>query len=395
MKAIGIDIGTTTISGVVLDVAKRQVLEARTVQNGSFIKTEHEWERIQDVDVILDKAADLVKELLACCPEAGAIGLTGQMHGIVYLDRKGRHISPLYTWQDGRGNLSSDGHKPLTEQVMDKTGVFIASGYGLISHLYNLRNGLVPQEAVSLCTIGDYLGMVLTGRKYPLVHISNAASLGFFDVQRGGFREDAMKEMGIDPSILPEITEDFTELGRYQGMALMVTHDRDEAYQICEYLLLMERGRIIGKGRTKELFQNPGTVKAAVLTGCKNISRIIPINEHRVKAVEWNQELEVGQRVDESVTHIGIRAHDMIPADGWKEGTDSRGNNMVRTGTARVSEMPFEWYVTLENGLWWKKGKQAGEYSHEFHLPEALYVPKEAILLLRDSNIPDDGGNAR
>ena len=65
MKAIGIDIGTTTISGIVLDTEKRQVLEARTVQNGSFIKTEHEWERIQDVDVILDKAEDLVKELLA------------------------------------------------------------------------------------------------------------------------------------------------------------------------------------------------------------------------------------------------------------------------------------------------------------------------------------------
>ncbi len=218
MKAIGIDIGTTTISGIVLDTEKRQMLEARTVQNGSFIKTEHEWERIQDVDVILDKAEDLVKELLACCPEADVIGLTGQMHGIVYLNRNGRHVSPLYTWQDGRGNLSSDGHKPLTEQVMDKTGVFIASGYGLISHLYNLRNGLVPREAVSLCTIGDYLGMALTGRKYPLVHISNAASLGFFDVQRGGFRKDAMKEMGIDPSILPEITEDFTELGRYQGI---------------------------------------------------------------------------------------------------------------------------------------------------------------------------------
>jgi hypothetical protein len=29
MKAIGIDIGTTTISDVVLDVAKRQVLESR------------------------------------------------------------------------------------------------------------------------------------------------------------------------------------------------------------------------------------------------------------------------------------------------------------------------------------------------------------------------------
>ena len=117
MKAIGIDIGTTTISGVVLDVAKRQVLESRTVRNGSFIKTEHECERIQDVDVILDKAVGLVKELLACCPEAGAVGLTGQMHGIIYLDRNGRHVSPLYTWQNGRGNILSDGCRSLTKQV--------------------------------------------------------------------------------------------------------------------------------------------------------------------------------------------------------------------------------------------------------------------------------------
>lgn len=218
MKAIGIDIGTTTISGVVLDTEKRQVLEARTVQNGSFIKTEHEWERIQDVDVILGKAVDLVKELLSCCPETGAVGLTGQMHGIVYVDRNGRHVSPLYTWQDGRGNLFTDGGRTLTEEARGRTGFIVPSGYGLISHLYNLRNGLVPREAVSLCTIGDYLGMVLTGRKHPLVHISNAASLGFFDVQRAGFREDAMKEMGIDPSILPEITENLTELGRYQGI---------------------------------------------------------------------------------------------------------------------------------------------------------------------------------
>ena len=218
MKAIGIDIGTTTISGVVLDVAKRQVLESRTVRNGSFIKTEHEWERIQDVDVILDKAVGLVKELLACCPEAGAVGLTGQMHGIIYLDRNGRHVSPLYTWQDGRGNILSDGCRSLTKQVRDKTGISAASGYGLITHLYNLRNGLVPRDAVSLCTVADYLGMVLTGRKYPLVHVSNAASLGFFDVRKGAFHIEAMKEMEIEPSILPEITEEHAELGRYRGI---------------------------------------------------------------------------------------------------------------------------------------------------------------------------------
>lgn len=42
MKAIGIDIGTTTIGGVVVEVDERRhstVIEARTIQNGSFIGT--------------------------------------------------------------------------------------------------------------------------------------------------------------------------------------------------------------------------------------------------------------------------------------------------------------------------------------------------------------------
>ncbi len=46
MKAIGIDIGTTTISGVVVEVDERRystVIEAKTIQNGSFIGTSNEW----------------------------------------------------------------------------------------------------------------------------------------------------------------------------------------------------------------------------------------------------------------------------------------------------------------------------------------------------------------
>ena len=96
--------------------------------------------------------------------------------------------------------------------MRDKTGISAASGYGLITHLYNLRNGLVPRDAVSLCTVADYLGMVLTGRKYPLVHVSNAASLGFFDVRKGAFHIEAMKEMEIELSILPEITEEHRDV---------------------------------------------------------------------------------------------------------------------------------------------------------------------------------------
>ena len=79
MKAMGIDIGTTTISGVVLDVEKKQVVETRTIPNGSFLPTRKDWERMQDVSVILKKARALVDELLDCCLDCASIGLTGQI----------------------------------------------------------------------------------------------------------------------------------------------------------------------------------------------------------------------------------------------------------------------------------------------------------------------------
>ncbi|MCD8189420.1 MAG: hypothetical protein LUD78_04245 [Clostridiales bacterium] len=247
MKTIGIDIGTTTISGVILSVDEELVVEARTVENDSFLKTEQEWERVQDADVILRKATNLVNELLEHCPEAEAIGLTGQMHGIVYLDASGKHISPLYTWQDGRGNLPTGDGKPLTELVREKTGLSVAAGYGLLTHLYNLRSGLVPQAAAALCTIGDYLGMVLTGRKTPLVHASNGASLGFFDSQNGRFRTDALEKAGIDLRLLPELTEDFAVLGAYRGIPVTAAIGDNQAsflgsVGICPNIVLLNMG---------------------------------------------------------------------------------------------------------------------------------------------------------
>ena len=63
MKTIGIDIGTTTISGVVMEnknAEKSRTLEAKTIENGSFIATANEWEKIQDAEQIVSKAQGLL-----------------------------------------------------------------------------------------------------------------------------------------------------------------------------------------------------------------------------------------------------------------------------------------------------------------------------------------------
>ena len=153
MKTFGLDIGTTTISAVVYD-SDRGVIAARTVKNDSFL-TGESWERIQDPAVIEAAAMESVRVLLAEHPDVAAIGVTGQMHGILYLDSHGTPVSPLYTWQDGRGDLPHPDGGTWASYLSACSGYELATGYGLVTHAYNLHHGLVPKEATVLCTIHD------------------------------------------------------------------------------------------------------------------------------------------------------------------------------------------------------------------------------------------------
>lgn len=229
MKTIGIDIGTTTISAVVMDTENKKLLTSRTVANGSFIQTAYEWERIQDVNLLIKKAKELLDELLQQYPDTEAIGLTGQMHGILYTNKEGQCISPLYTWQDGSGDQPEFDGESIAAQITRKYGIFAATGFGLVTCLYHVKKGLVPEGSVSVCTISDYLGMCLTGRKSPLLHASNGASLGFYDTKNWRFQEEMIADAGMELSMQPEVTADIKELGTYRGIPVLVSLGDNQA----------------------------------------------------------------------------------------------------------------------------------------------------------------------
>lgn len=206
MKTLGLDIGTTTISAVVYDT-DAGVLTSRTIKNDSFL-TGESWERIQDPSVIWEKSVAVVQELLREYPDVTAMGLSGQMHGILYLDAAGTPVSPLYIWQDGRGDLPYDETHSWAAHLSELTGYSLATGYGLVTHCYNLNHGLVPKNAVKLCTIHDYLAMKFSGRSTPVTEATDAASLGLYDGPNHRFDPESLQKAGIDPAILPEVVTD-------------------------------------------------------------------------------------------------------------------------------------------------------------------------------------------
>lgn len=161
----------------------------------------------------------------------------------------------------------------------------------------------------------------------------------------------------------------------FRGFSIVVTHDRDEAFQFCDELIVLDQGKIIAKGDTNEIFENPRKVQVARLTGCKNISRVEIIDDYHLKSVDWGFTFEVSEKISPNITHIGIRAHDFAQA---KESDV----NLIDTSNASVIEMPFEWEVTLANGLWWKIEKEI--HDHEFIIPRYLKVDPKNIVLLEE-----------
>ena len=124
----------------------------------------------------------------------------------------------------------------------------------------------------------------------------------------------------------------------FDGFSILVTHDRDEVFQFCDELLILDKGKIIAKGDTHELFENPGKVQVARLTGCKNISKIEVIDEYHLETLDWGVVFEVSEKISPNITHIGIRAHDFSPAE--KDDV-----NVFDTKNAKKLEMPFEWEI--------------------------------------------------
>ena len=210
MKAIGIDIGTTSVCGVVIDVENGGIIKSVTKNSNAFIETPNSWEKIQSVEKIISLATDILNSLMDS--DVKAIGVTGQMHGIVYTDIEGEAVSPLYIWQDGRGNL------PYKDTTYAKY-LNSFSGYGNVTDFYNRENGLRPENATSYCTIHDYFVMKLCALKKPLIHSSDAASFGCYDIKNNKFNYDC----NVD------ITNDYCIAGEYKGVPVSVAIGDNQA----------------------------------------------------------------------------------------------------------------------------------------------------------------------
>jgi molybdate transport system ATP-binding protein len=159
--------------------------------------------------------------------------------------------------------------------------------------------------------------------------------------------------------------------------SFLVTHSRDEAYQMCNSIALIDSGKIIAHKETKSLFARPESRQAALLTGCKNIAGAKKTGEYSVYVPAWDVQFTTTEPVRDDLCAIGIRAHHFNP-----EAADNRHPVRVIDET----ESPFEYKVQFryENQLAesqniWVLLPKA---KREERSPSALGVAGDDIMLL-------------
>ena len=176
-----------------------------------------------------------------------------------------------------------------------------------------------------------------------------------------------------------------SHLADFPGPVFLVSHSRDEIYRFSDEIIIIDQGRVIDQGKKENVFSKPRNKRAAALTGCKNLSRALKLDEHRIRAEGWNVVIHTTRKIPQDLKDVGYRAHDFIPVWGKKE------ENCIPFLLERKDDLPFEqnYYIRPdrldyedEDVISWFVQRDTKALLQERGLPDYLKFNEEALLFL-------------
>jgi sedoheptulokinase len=208
----GLDIGTSKVSAVVLD-AEGGLAAAAARPNDAGMEGLPPGRDEQSPARIHEIALGLLADLTDSVGAVRALGLTGQMHGVLVADSDLQPLTNLITWRDRR----AEERTPDGRTYLEELG-FGAAGYGAATLYHLRRTGGLPGRARHVLLIQDWLAAKLAGCA-PCTDPTDAASTGLYDVQARRWDAERCEAAGVPPDLLPPVQEAGTPLGRLSSGA--------------------------------------------------------------------------------------------------------------------------------------------------------------------------------
>ncbi len=222
---LGIDLGTSSLKTIVLSLDGRILAsDAVDYQYDSPVQGYAE----QDPEVWWKACVDTVKNAVGKsgvqAADIRAVGFSGQMHGVVTLDKNYQVIRPAILHCDAR---SGSQVKQITEMVPaeKRLQLFrnpVYPGFMLTSLLWMRENEPEKYGRIAhVCSPKDYIRYRLCGAFSS--EYSDASATLLFDIEKNVWSDEIISAAGLPREIFPECTEPSAVVGTITREAAAVT----------------------------------------------------------------------------------------------------------------------------------------------------------------------------
>jgi xylulokinase len=204
---LGIDIGTSAVKVILLDEAQREhalaarVLSVQRPAPGFSEQSADDWWQAVD---------SAVSEIAAKCPieiaAVRAIGLSGQMHGLVPLDSQNTPLRPAILWNDTRASIEAAELAEAHPEFATIGGNLVMAGFTAPKAVWMARHE--PELFAKIKTIllpKDYVRFCLTGAK--ISDMSDASGTLWLDIAKRCWSQKLLGFCGLQIAQMPKLVE--------------------------------------------------------------------------------------------------------------------------------------------------------------------------------------------
>jgi xylulokinase len=201
---LGIDVGTSGIKAVIVDDKGQVAAESHaslTVSHPHPLWSEQDpsdwWSATNSAVSHLDAVAR---------SKVRAIGLAGQMHGAVLLNKARKVIRPAILWNDGRSGAECDELLRREPRAHELTGNLIMPGFTAPKLLWVKGNEPKAWDETDLVLLPkDYIRLRMTGEA--ATDLSDASGTLWVDVAERKWSDAMLKACDLSTENMPWLTE--------------------------------------------------------------------------------------------------------------------------------------------------------------------------------------------
>ncbi|MGH2914729.1 MAG: xylulokinase [Solirubrobacteraceae bacterium] len=202
---VGIDVGTSAVKGLAVD--ERGAVVGRAQAEYPLLTPRPGWAE-QDPEDWWRATCSVLTRLGDLSGTPTAIGLSGQMHGLVALDGAGAVLRPAILWNDQRTGAECHLIEDLVgrERLISLTGNGALPGFTAPKLLWlRSHEPEVWRRMRRLALPKDYVRLRLCGEH--ATDVSDASGTLLLDVAGRRWSEDVLDALELDPAWLPRVLE--------------------------------------------------------------------------------------------------------------------------------------------------------------------------------------------